>query len=261
MDKLARYNQKLLAVIGTLALATLSVILIISLFFWIITLSDNSSSVDNTLQVTDSLKLSDGKINQLISFEDPELVDTLNNIYIIPVTQRTPNKPVEKENTRFSKIGSYSNDYSYGREGSYNNLIVYRKNEMQKQALFNYRINITRYYDRTIQGRVYLFIVGSKGDTNKDGAYSYDDLDNLYIYDIENNYLKTISLEHASYEGSDNLYETEQMVLSFGLDINNDGEYDDSREPIRLKHYSISMDELTDFIPNELHEQLQKMVD
>lgn len=261
MDKLTRYNQKLLAAIGTLAFAALAVILIISLFFWIISLSDNYDNVDNTLQVPDSLSQDDGKIKQLVSFAEPELVDTLNSIYIIPVTQRTLERPVREEKLEFGFSSGPSYGYNYDREGSYNNLIVYRKNESQKRKLFDFRINITRYHDRIIQDQVYLFIVGTKGDTNKDGAFTNDDLHNLYIYDLENDHLKSISLEHSSYLSSSNLYETEDLVLRFGMDINRDGEFDISREPIRLKHYSISMDELTDFISGELQDHLQKIVD
>lgn len=264
MDKLARYNQKLLAAIGTLALVAVAVILIITLIVWIISLSSNYSSVDNTLQVPDSLGQDDGKIKQLVSFQEPELVDTLNNIYIIPVTQRTLEKPMNKKDYRIVKEAySSSNDFYYSDWGigSYNNLIVYRKNEARKRALFDFRINITRYHHRIILDKFYLFIVGTKGDTNKDGAYTNDDLDNLYIYDFENEYLKTISLEHAGFEGSNNLYETEEMILSFGMDINNNGEFDELREPIRLKHYSIPMDELTDFIPGDLQDQLQEIID
>lgn len=264
MDKLARYNQKLLAAIGTLTLVATALILIISLIFWIISLSSNYSSVDNTLQVPDSVSQDDGKIKQLVSFQEPELVDTLNNIYIIPVTQRTLEKPVNKKEYRIAKEAySSSNDY-YSSDwgiGSYNNLIVYRKNEAQKRVLFDSRINITRYHHTIIQDNFYLFIIGTKGDTNKDGAYTNDDLDNLYIYDFENEYLKTISLEHGGFKSSNNLYETEEMILSFGMDIDNDGKFDELREPVRLKHYSIFLDELTDFIPGDMHDQLQEIVD
>ena len=202
MDKIARYNQKLLAILGTLALLALVVILSISLVVWIFSIYDDFDDVDNTLYVTDSLVQKDGKINQMISFGEPELIDTLNNIYIISVSQRTLEKPIEKEQMRLNKIGSSSSIYydEYNTEGSYNNIIIYRKTTGEKQALFDNRINITRYYDRIIKEKVYLFVIGTKGDTNKDESYSNDDLENLYIYDLENDYLKTISLDQASFK-------------------------------------------------------------
>jgi hypothetical protein len=94
------------------------------------------------------------------------LIDTLNNIYIISVSQRTLEKPIEKEQMRLNKMGSSSSIYydEYNTEGSYNNIIIYRKTTGEKQALFDNRINITRYYDRIINEKVYLFVVGTKGD-------------------------------------------------------------------------------------------------
>ncbi|NJN24803.1 MAG: hypothetical protein HC819_01830 [Cyclobacteriaceae bacterium] len=57
------------------------------------------------------------------------------------------------------------------------------------------------------------------------------------------------------------LYGSDEMILSFGTDINQDGEYDRSREPIRLKHYAISRDEMTDFVPEAMQNQLQDLID
>ncbi len=262
MDKLTRYNQKLLAILGTMAIIALAAILIISLAVWIFSISDDFGGVDNTLQVPDSLVQKDGKIHQLVSFSEPELVDTLNNIYIIPVSQRTLEQPIEENTMRLNKIGSTSSYESiYNKESSYNNIIVYHKNNEQKTTLFDFRVNITHYYDRIIKDKIFLFIIGSKGDTNKDGSYSNDDLENLYLYDLENDFLKTIDLDNASYEGSTIMFDTDELVIEFGMDINKDGEYDSSREPSHLIHYTISKDEQTDFVPDEMQKQIQSIVD
>ena len=267
MDKLTRYNQRILAALGTLAIIALAVILMISLGVWIISYTDNNSTVDNTLQVTDSMKQDNSKIRQLASYLEPELADSLNNIYIIPVTQKTLEHPVEDTNIakeqmlKFNRLGSYSSTYEYGEGDSYNNIIIYRKNQALKKPLFDFRINITRFYVQTTNNRKYLFVAGTKGDTNKDGSYSNDDLLNLYLYDLEDDYLKTISVDHATFMDAQNLYQTDEMVLSFGLDINMDGSFDISREPKHLKMYSITRDELTDFIPPQMNEVIQKMVD
>lgn len=269
MDKLTRYNQKILAVLGTLAIVALVVILIISTTAWIISLVASNKIVDNTLQVADNQnpQQKDNKTRQLVSYLEPELADSLNNIYIIPVTQRTLEHPVDDARLAKEKmldlnsLGSYSNDYAYGDGGSYNNIIIYQKNRALKKPLFDFRINIIRFYVNKINDQAYLFVVGTKGDTDKDGTYSNDDLLNLYLYDLEGDYLKTISVDNATYMDAQNLYKTDDMVLSFGMDINRDGSFDVSREPKRLKLYSITADELSDFITPEMHRAIQKMVD
>lgn len=260
MDTLTRYNQKILAILGTLTLVALSVTLLISLAIWIISIADHFGDVDNTLHVTDSLVQEDGKIRQLVSFDQAELIDTTNNIFIIPVTQRTLESPIDQENLRL-KMGSYSSDFEYGYSGSYNNMIVYWKNTGQKIPLFNFRINITRYYTTKVLDKYFLLMIGSKGDTNLDGKFSNDDLANLYLYDLLNGRLNTISLEKAGFEHANILHESDEMILSFGFDINNDGEYDPSREPIRLKYYSVARDEMTEFIPESMQKQMQDIVD
>jgi len=264
MDKLTRYNQRILAALGTLTFLALLVICLISLGLWIASLVNDYPTVDNTLQVTDSVQQQDREIRQLVSYLEPELADTVNNIYIIPVTQRTLDRPVEEKNLNIGlgKMGSYSSyEYSYGRDGSFNNIIIYNKNAEGKKMLFDQRINITSYFFNKVNERVFLFVRGAKGDTNNDGTYSNDDLENLYIYDLRDDHLHTISLENASYSGFQNLFGTDELVINFGIDTNKDGEFDRSREPIQLKHYSIVHDELTDFISSEMNQKIQKLVD
>lgn len=96
IEKIKTYNQKLLAVLGTIV-ALMALIGLISILFFVgmeIGSSFGSKSEDGILS-DEKIELlqKENKRQQIISYQIPELVDTVNLIYMIPVSQKTLNNP------------------------------------------------------------------------------------------------------------------------------------------------------------------------
>ncbi|MCP4521087.1 MAG: hypothetical protein GY827_05295 [Cytophagales bacterium] len=91
MDKLQRYNQKLLAVFGTLITAGSAILIIIGLFTFIkdyIKRNNRHTTNDHSLTIdTSNVNNNIIKIKQEISFEKAQLIDTVKRTYLIPVAQ------------------------------------------------------------------------------------------------------------------------------------------------------------------------------
>ncbi|MEP1489410.1 MAG: hypothetical protein ABJK28_13390 [Algibacter sp.] len=134
--KIEKYNQKLLAILGTVGVLFSTVALIA---FISITIMEHRRYNDDDIETG---ILSDEKIEklqkenkrkQVISYKTPKLIDTLNSVYIIPVSHKTLN---EKEDingllsTYASSAGDFNRTlldsrYSNRFYGAFNNVVIY----------------------------------------------------------------------------------------------------------------------------------------
>ena len=113
MDKLTRYNQKLLAILGTAVIATAAVLLIVGLGALIISLINSGSDNDTGIQIksdsdapTDSLEMIR---TQAITFDSEYQLDTAKAMYLIPVGQ------VNLEKEERMKLAYGNQIYCFGR--------------------------------------------------------------------------------------------------------------------------------------------------
>lgn len=271
-NKLTRYNQKLLAVIGTLVLVGLGFILLTGGYFLvdgIIRDANRKNSQDNALTVDDQENANEttAKIRkQEISFAEPRLIDTLQNIYLIPVSQVNLEDPevVGGESEPLAELSNAygSRKYSYYRySGSYNNIIIYSKKDNQKIPVFESKVNINSFQNYIIKDKQYLFISGTTRDSNKDGKLKDSDLQSFFIYNIQDNKLETVEFEKLGLVDYYILYDTDEIVLRFVKDKDQNGEFDRYAEPTYLKKYSIAENNTVDLIDNELIDKLQGLIE
>src|SRR5690606_36089404 len=151
LEKIKSYNQVLLAVLGTVGVIFLIVAFIA--FISIVILEhprfDNDDVETGILSDEKIEELQkENKREQVISYEIPKLIDTLNSIYIIPVSHKTLN---EKEDINingvlnaYSSSDSYEsidNRYSGGFYGAFNNIIIYNSIDGTNKKLFDERVN------------------------------------------------------------------------------------------------------------------------
>ncbi|PWK17229.1 hypothetical protein [Xanthomarina spongicola] len=271
IEKVKNYNQKILAILGTLA-----IILVIVSILGIGGIAISELVRFNSYDDTETGILSDEKIEELqkenkreqvISYQNPKLIDTLNSVYIIPVSHKNLNEAEDINgllNIRKTSSSSYkSSDSRYSRQyyGAYNNLIIYnQKNELTKK-LFDKRVNFNNIDTEYFSDEILLLFKVAEKDTYKDGVINLSDFKSLYIYSLNEKKLKKIENAEMDIVSYKFLNESKDLIVSFGIDKNNDGKYEDINEPTIIKKYNYKTEKLTDIIGEKTNSELQKMLE
>ena len=266
IEKIKNYNQKLLATLGTILVLIAIVGLILITYS---TITDISSSYRFKNQ-NDGI-LSDEKIEELqkenkrqqvISYEIPRLVDTLNLVYIIPVSHKTLNSAefIDEEilglmNTR----GNYKIDSRYSKQyyGDYNNLLIYDFKNDNIEKLFNDRVNFENIQTEYFKDDILILFKASTEDTYKDGVVNQLDYRALYLYSLKDKKLRKIQLKNSDVFQVNFVENRKDLIIKFGLDNNKDGKFDEYKEPSILKKYDFKSGELEDIVSEKINEELQ----
>jgi len=267
--KIENYNQRILAVLGTVGVIFLIVALITFISFSITEYRRfNDDDIETGILSDEKIEAlqKENKREQVISFRQPRLIDTLNSTYIIPVSHKTLDEEegingilnayggpsdYEKTDTRYS-----SNVY-----GTYNNVIVYKpKNETTKK-LFNERINFERIQTEYFDDDIYLLMNIAKNDTYKDGVINLRDFKTLYIYALSTESLKNIGIEGMDVYDYGFLNASKDLIIRFGIDKNDDGTYNEFNEPTIIKKYNLETGVLTDIVDKKIRSELQKTLE
>ncbi len=270
IEKVKNYNQKLLAIIGTIA-AILLLVALIALIAEIIRDYRWSNNHDVETGILSDEKIEklqkENKREQVISYETPKLVDTLNSIYIIPVSHKNLND-AEDINGLLSIKDSFKRNYEsddsrYSRQyyGAYNNLIIYNQQNNLINKLFHQRVNFnnidTTYFTDEI---ILLFKIAEK-DTYKDGVINLRDFKSLYIYSFNKSKTQKIGIDGMDVYNYEFINNSKDLVIEFGIDKNNDGQYQEYNEPTIIKKYDFESGKLTDIIDKKTNSDLQKTLE
>lgn len=272
IENVKNYNQKLLAVLGTIGVIFLVVALVS--FISIVIQEHLRSHYDNDVETG---ILSDAKIEELqkenkreqvISYETPKLIDTLNAIYIVPVSHITLNEREYIDDRLLSVVASSSEYYEkpddrYSNQfyGSFNNIIIYNSNNDTKKKLFDGRVNFNDIQTEYFGSEIRLFIKASEKDTYKDGVINLKDFQSLYIYSFNQQTMKKIGMDGMDVYSYEFMNNGKDLLIRFGVDKNEDGQYVSHNEPTIIKKYNFENGQLTDLIDKELNSQLQKTLE
>ena len=265
-----KYNQRLLAILGTLSIAALAIILLIIGIFFIVDLVDNiisSNARDNSLIVESSDDQEIKLRKQEITFYSPKLIDTLSTTYLIPVSQVNLKNPeeyqkAEKESFEFGfSKGSYKSRSGYQYTGTYNNLIIYNQETNEKNLIFNEKINISSYQYFKINNNLFLFIKGAKIDSNKNKKLDDSDLESFYSYNVFSKELQEIAFENMGLVDYRIANASDEIILRFAEDKDKDGEIDEYQEPVILKSLRLDSKSVEDLIDESMINQIQNLID
>jgi hypothetical protein len=270
IDKIKNYNQKLLAVLGTVVVLMAIVGLIsISVFAIdeIMRSFRNNNQDDGILsdEMIEELQ-KENKRQQLISYETPRLVDTLNLVYIIPVSHKTLNSAefIDEEVLGLLDMhGSYKSDKRYSRQyyGDFNNLLVYDYKKHSINKLFNERINFGNIQTEYFKDDILVLFSASTKDTYKDGVINQEDYKTLYIYSLNDKRLREIQLDSADVSQINFVENSKDLIIQFGIDHNKDGKFDQYSEPSLLKKYDYKSEKLVDIVSQEINTELQRKLE
>ncbi|WP_461637958.1 hypothetical protein [Labilibaculum euxinus] len=273
IEKVKKYNQKLLAVLGT-TVALMALIGLISILYFVgmeIGSSFGNKSEDGILS-DEKIELlqKENKRQQIVSYQIPELVDTVNLIYMIPVSQKTLNNPENRENDevvglldmsggKFNSERKYRSRRSY--YGSYNNLLIYDAKNEKLNKLFEERISFEKIDTKYFEDDVFIAFTAANADSFKDGVINSNDLKKLYIYSVKEQKLKDVGLNNADVIAYKFINESKNLLVQFGVDYNEDGKYESSKEPNVLRSFNYKSGVLSEIVSKDIHTQLQKKLE
>ncbi len=266
IEKIKNYNQKLLAVLGTVV-TLIAIVGLISISVFAITEIRRSFRHTNT----DEGILSDEKImelqqenkrKQLISYEAPQLIDTVNLVYIIPVSHKTLNSAEFIDDEPLGLLdsgGSYKANKRYSKQyyGDYNNLLIYDYKNHNVEKLFIKRINFGNIRTEYFKDDILVLIEAATDDTYKDGVVNQLDYKTLFIYSLSGKRLKEVKLENADVSQVNFVENSKDLIIKFGIDHNNDGKFDQYSEPSLIKKYDYNTGELIDIVSENINNELQ----
>ncbi|WP_299797107.1 hypothetical protein [uncultured Maribacter sp.] len=266
--KIEKYNQRILAVLGTVGVIFLIVALIAFISITIMEHQRFDEDVETGILSDEKIEelQKENKREQVISYENPRLIDTLNSVYIIPVSHKTLNEPedIGKTLNAFSSSDSYEKSdsrYSSYHYGVFNNLIVYDAKKGLNKNLFDKRVNFNQIKAEYFDNDILVLMKVSEKDTYKDGVINLLDFKKLYIYSFEKKELKDIGIEGMEVVSYKFINDEKDLTILFGIDKNEDGKYEDYNEPTMIKRYDFSSGKLTDVVDEKINSELQKTLE
>ncbi|HPG41281.1 MAG TPA: hypothetical protein PLP19_18880 [bacterium] len=267
--------KKFNTILVSIGLVLLIIILSIGLYTII---KDNfpKDEKDQMLSETQINKLlEEDKRIQLIDFNTIDLLDSLHQIYIIPVYQKSLQSPEEIETSKYltmefadipatyqrNYIPSLNTNNFYYANDNMNNLIIYYMKKNISYPLFEKRISIIDFVPYKVEKNHYLFIIVCDKDTNEDGVLNNDDLLSLFSFNILTKEMKRINKEAEFIESSNYLELTNKIILKVGIDRNKNNKFDKQFEPLIFKQFDIITNEYSLLIDEETINKLQKILD
>lgn len=270
IERIKNYNQKMLALFSTI-MVVLAAIGLISLLVFLISefIPSKPPAISNALLSDERVEQlnRDSLRQQIISYEEPRLIDTAKLVYIIPVSIRTLELPeyyADEENVDVLDLfgsGSFKKTRVKQFYGLFINLIVYDYPSNKTWKICENRImgndlSIAYFDDEVIS----VFTAAEK-DTDKDGKITLSDFNNLYVYSLKEQRLRKISkagltvLSYKFVEGK------KDLLITFGDDRNKDGVYMVSQEPAYVLSYNYESELLVDVVDTSVQKELQRVVD
>lgn len=241
IDKIKNYNQIILAIAGTIGV----LFLFFAAFFALEELSRSffdskiNRSNQGILAIEETNELNkDSLRKQIISFNRIQVVDSVNQIFLIPVTQANL-AGAEKDNEILGLMNTKSISRSYEKfyRNIYNNLVLYDKLKNESQILFDERISIENFIVHENAGDKFIVIPGCNIDSNKDGYLNEDDLQELFIFNLQN------------------------RIAHFGIDRNNNGVFSGSSEPMIFYRINLEKMNKEEFVNQDQIKQLQTLLE
>ncbi len=264
MDKLAKYNQKLLAIIGTTIIAIAVVLLVGGIIGAISLFVDFSNDDDNDpfgIQVNDvtAEKVDDvdaaPKQKQVISFLEPIRLDTIPKLFIIPVGQVN----MEQERKKSKYGSSYSGKgYRYDSyRGLYNNFILFDYQTKQRTKIFEDKVAISSWANIEVDNTDLLLFKGTGQDLNNDGVINRSDFQSLYAYYLDDQKLVKYSFEGKTVLSYELMNKTNLIAITLGIDKNKDAKFDYSTEPQEILILDVKKRSIEDLIPSAMIDELE----
>jgi hypothetical protein len=275
VDNIRDYNQKMLAVLGTVVV----IISIVGLFFTMkfvvteISESFRDTGPDDGILSNERIEelQRESKREQLISYNSPTLVDSTDLIYMIPVSHKSLEN-AEMINQEVMGLFDLYEPKNYGAEvidvrysrqyyGDFNNLLIYDYKNQNVKKLFSKRVNFSDIQTEYFSDDILVLFKASTDDTNNDGIINQQDYRTLYIYSIKDQDLKEVKFENSDVLNIAFVEDSKNLIINFGVDHNENGSFEPNAEPSLIKRYNYDAGNLTDIVSQEMNDELQNTLE
>jgi len=271
VEKIREYNQKMLAVLGTVVVIIAFVGLFFTLKFVVSEISSSSRNTgpDNGILSKERVEelQRESKREQLISFSLPSLIDSTNLVYMIPVAHKSLE---DAEIYREERIGLYDlyepinskidQRYSMHNYGDFNNLLIYDYKNKKVEKLFSERVNFSDIQTEYFSDDILIVFKASTEDTFKDGVINQRDFKSLFIYSIKDGRLREVTVNNSDVFKLTFVENSKDLLINFGIDYNENGLYEQYIEPSLIKRYNYETGTLTDIVSSDINEDLQNIL-
>lgn len=264
MDKLTRYNQKLLAVIGTTVLVITGLAVLIGIGGFIISLIASNDTNNTGVIVQDNPKIESDSSEyirvQEISFGSPIQLDSAQSKYLISVGQVNLETP---ENVEFEPSRSYNfSKVSYpSRYGLFNNFVYTDFSNNTNEKIFDYQVALTRWvYIKQDSNEAILF-KGTSSDDNNDKQMNSNDYQSIFAFYLDDLQLIEYHFENQTVIKFKAMEKTNLVSIQLGIDKNKDFEFDSSTEPQVITSLNLSSRKIEKLVSPELQSDIQKIID
>ena len=277
IEKIKNFNQVILAIAGILGLLLLLVFIVAAISdlcrTWDVGSGRNTTITNSLISEEKVETLSQENLRlQIISYESPKLIDTLNAVYIIPISVSTLNKPetiveaagsdgllalYDPYSSFTRKKGYYEENYF---EGLFANLIVYQPIENKTILLFNERIMLSGLRTYDFKDDILLVFYTAEKDSNKDGLVNFNDDTNLCIYSLKSGKIHRIAEGTNSITDYQFIEKSKDLLVEFSLSQYNDVKFK-SYKPRKIMKYEFKTEKLSEVVPNQIQQQMQNLVE
>lgn len=268
IEKFKNYNQVMLAALSTLLVIMALIGLVAIVFVFVEANTPYGPTQDDFL-------LSDTKVDeltqqnlrkQIISYDAPDLIDSANLVYLIKVKVKTLKKPesVAKESYLMydeyesSSLRRYRGKSFYG---TFNNLLVYDYLTNNTKRMIDSRLIANGLFVQYFEDDIIGVFKGAEKDTNKDGDITLSDHNSLYIFSLKEKIPRKITVDNATVISFVFVDGQKDILITFGLDRNNNGQYDSELEPSFVMHFDYATGELRKILNEQGEQELQKIID
>ena len=275
IEKIKNFNQIILAIAGVLGLILLFIFLVSTVwdYYRLEIGSGRGSAITNSLiseEEVEMLSMENLRL-QIVSYESPKLVDTLNAVYIIPVSVSTLDKPETVVESIYDdglmalmdtygstkKNGYYRENYF---DGLFANIIVYQPILNRTTLLFNERIMLSGLHTYDFEDDILIVFYTAEKDNNNDGLVNFKDDTNLCIYSLKSGKMRRIAEQTTSITDYQFVDNSKDLLVEFSLSQYNDVKFK-SYKPRKIMKYEFETEILSEVVPAEIQQQLQNLVD
>jgi hypothetical protein len=265
MDKLTRYNQKLLAIIGTMLLIATAGALLIGIGAFIVSIIEfNDTEVgikvnDHTLADIDSTSYTR---YQEICYDSPVQVDSAQALFIIPVGQinRETRQKYNSEDYRIAK--SSANEFYGFKFSLYNNFVLYDNISKESKNIFDELVAISRWQVIEKDKSNYaLAFIGANTDSNSDKKIDRQDFQIIYIYYLSDRKLMKYSFQGKTVTELMPMRDTDLISIMLGVDSDNNLKYSPESEPNEIVTLNLETRNISEIVPTKLKFKIQSLID
>lgn len=265
MDKLTRYNQKLLAIIGTMLLIATAGALLIGIGAFIVSVIDFSDTDvgikvnDHTIADADSVSYTR---YQEICYDSPVQVDSAQALFIIPVGQINRETRQMYKSEEYKIALSSSNSFRPFQFSLYNNFVLYDNISKESKNIFDELVAISRWQVIEKDKSNYaLAFIGANTDSNSDKKIDRQDFQIFYIYYLSDRKLMKYSFQGRTVTELMPMRDTDLIAIKLGNDSDNNLEYSPESEPNEIVTLNLETRNISEIVPVVLKSKIQALID